>query len=284
MIMSDERSSSNQVFSEHAAQAVPVQKTQSHVTALQVPVQNVPLPSKGLAYPPNHPFHLVQNVDITAMTAREEDILTSSALMKNGTVITELIKSCLCNKDVDVDSLLMGDMNALMIAVRACGYGVEYDTRIKCEECDETTDRQFNLGTLGIKRLTLEPVAPGENLFETKLPVSKRIVRFRFMTGKMKNEITTTAERQKKMFKSVQETLVTSNLAQSIVSIDSDDDRSRVIKFVSMMPAQDSRYLRKFMKDNEPGIDMKQETKCEACGHLEEVSIPLGSTFFWPDA
>jgi len=279
--MPDDRSSSNKVFSETPQQTTTLPKVQLQVDV--VPVSAVSLPSKGKVYPPDHPFHLVETVDITAMTAREEDILTSSALLKNGTVISELIKSCLCNKSVDVDSLLMGDMNALMIAVRAVGYGTDYDTQIKCEECGEQTDRQFNLANLGIKGLTLEPVVTGENLFEMKLPVSKRLVRFRFLTGRTKNEITVTAERMKKNFKSQLDTLVTSNLAQAIVSIDGDDDRSRIIKFVSMMPALDSRALRKYMKDNEPGIDMKQDTKCEACGHVEEVIIPLGSTFFWPE-
>ena len=68
---------------------------------LEIPVENVPLPSKGRVYPPDHPLHMQETVQIRSMTAREEDILTSKALIKKGTVITELIRSCLIDKRID---------------------------------------------------------------------------------------------------------------------------------------------------------------------------------------
>ena len=49
---------------------------------LEIPVENVPLPSKGVIYPPDHPLHMQETIQIRAMTAREEDILTSKALIK----------------------------------------------------------------------------------------------------------------------------------------------------------------------------------------------------------
>ena len=78
---------------------------------LEIPVENVPLPSRGVIYPPEHPLHLVETVQIRAMTAREEDILTSKALIKKGTVITELIKSCLIDKSVNPNDMILGDRN-----------------------------------------------------------------------------------------------------------------------------------------------------------------------------
>jgi len=102
---------------------------------IEIPAETVPLPSQGLAYPEGHPFHRQSTVDITAMTAREEDILTSQALIKKGTVITELIRSCLVNKAVRPDFLLSGDRNAIMVAIRITGYGREYEATINCESC-----------------------------------------------------------------------------------------------------------------------------------------------------
>ena len=82
------------------------------------------------------PWHACETVDIKAMTAREEDILTSRAFIKKGTVITELIRSCLVDKRIDPNSLLSGDRNALMVAIRVTGYGVEYSTEVTCPVCD----------------------------------------------------------------------------------------------------------------------------------------------------
>jgi hypothetical protein len=74
---------------------------------------------ESLVYASGHPLHNCETVEYRAMTAKEEDILMSQALNKRGTVIAELIKSCLINKDIDVSTLLSGDRNALMIAIRA---------------------------------------------------------------------------------------------------------------------------------------------------------------------
>src|SRR5690554_2624285 len=87
-----------------------------------IPVEAVPLPSRGLIYEDRHPLRGKDSVEYKAMTAREEDILMSPALIKKGTVITELIKSCLIDKTIDPSDLLSGDRNAIMVAIRATGY------------------------------------------------------------------------------------------------------------------------------------------------------------------
>ena len=43
------------------------------------------------------------------MLARDEDILTSRALLKQGKAIGTLLKSCLVNKSIDADEMLVGD-------------------------------------------------------------------------------------------------------------------------------------------------------------------------------
>lgn len=250
---------------------------------LDIPVETVPLPSSGRVYNSNSSLHNAETVDIKAMTAREEDILTSRALLKKGTVITELIKSCLIDRSVNPNELLSGDRNALMVAIRITGYGAEYKAEIECGECGVKSPHDFNLGELPVKRLAIEPVAPGSNLFEFALPKSKKVVKFRFLTGRDEEEITALAEKQKKLGLST-ESNVTTNLMHSIVSIDGVEDRSKIANFIKYMPARDSLSLRNYIKDNEPGVIMKQETSCPSCGHTEEVTMPLGVNFLWPAA
>jgi hypothetical protein len=97
----------------------------------EVPLESVPLPSNGVVYPSESALHMKETVEIRSMTAREEDILTSRALIKKGTVITELIKSCLIDKRIDVSTMLSGDRNALMVALRVTGYGAEFDKKVQ---------------------------------------------------------------------------------------------------------------------------------------------------------
>jgi hypothetical protein len=168
-----------------------------------------------------------------------------------------------------------------MIAIRATGYGSDYDAELECSECGMKAPRQFDLASLPIKRLDIDPVIPNTNLFEFVLPVCKKTVRFRFLTGRDEEDIMLASEKQKKLgFAS--EATVTTSLLYSIVSIDGIDDRAKIAAFIKVMPARDSLMLRSYISDHEPGIIMCQETTCPACGHTEEVNMPLGISFFWP--
>jgi len=290
--MSEDRETRNQIF--NAAYAPPgtqpgIQTTTAAGQAqadfgLEIPVETVPLPSAGRVYPKDSALYGRETVEIRAGTAREEDILTSRALLKKGTVITELIRSCLVDKTINPIDLLTGDRNALMVAVRITMYTADYDVELECNECGVKAPRTFNLGELPIRRLEIEPVEDGSNLFEFSLPYTKRLVKFRFMTGRDEEEIMVAAERQKKLVLMQGESNVTTSLLHSIVSIDGKTDRAKITNFVRMMPARDSLALRNHIHDSEPGIIMRQNVTCPGCGHDEEVSMPIGPSFLWPAA
>jgi len=250
---------------------------------LDIPLELVPLPSSGKVYPPGSSLYGSDAVEIRPMTAREEDILTSRALLKKGTVITELIRSCLVDRSINPNDLLGGDRNALMVAIRITGYGADYKVDLECAECNVKSPHEFNLGELPIRRLELEPVVQGANLFQFVLPYSKKLVKFRFLTGRDEEEIVTMGEKQKKLGLSG-ESLVTTNLMYAIVSIDGVEDRAKINNFIKHMPARDSLALRNYIRDNEPGVIMKQETSCPSCGYTGEVAMPLGVNFLWPSA
>ena len=206
----------------------------------EVPVEAVPLPSRGVCYPSDSPLYGKETVDIRSMTAREEDILTSRALIKKGTVITHLIKSCLLDKSVDVNSMISGDRNAIMTALRITGYGTEYKVEVDCPACSERSKQD-------------------------------------------EADITVQTERAKKQGASG-ENLITTRLRHSIVSIDGITDKTKISMFIRNMPARDSLMLRRFLDDNEPGIEMKSWMTCQHCLEHSEVRLPLGASFFWPDA
>lgn len=249
----------------------------------EIPVESVPLPSRGLVYHAESPLHGQETIDIKAMTAREEDILTSRALIKKGTVITELIKSCLTDKRIDVNSMLSGDRNAVMVAIRVTGYGSEYKAEIECPLCQTRSKQNFNLSELPIKPLEVEPVAPGQNLFEFALPIMKKAVRFKFLTGADEEEIMIVQERKKKAGATT-DNLVTTRLQYSIVAVDGKTDKSLINTFIRNLPARDSLALRQYIDKVEPGIEMKSYMDCPSCNESSEVRLPMGPGFFWPDA
>lgn len=255
---------------------------------LEVPTELVPLPSEGKVYPEGHPLYLQKTVEIKAMTAKQEDILTSQALIKKGTVIQQLIKSCLLNPTIDVDSLISGDRSALMVSIRITGYGSDYHvSNVECPSCGKKSDQTFDLSNLNVKTLENDPVQIGTNVFKFDLPVSKTSVYFKYLTGKDDKELTELTERKKKLNIGT-DASVTSMLTHSIVSVLNKDgkeitDRNSIDIFVKNMPARDSMLLRNYMTKNEPGIDMNCQMSCSHCGEESEVRLPMEASFFWPD-
>ena len=123
---------------------------------IDIPVDNVPIPSLGSVYPVGTALHGQETVQIKAMTAREEDILTSRALIRKGTVITELLRSCLVDKNIKPDQKCYPviEMRS-MTAIRVTGYGTEYVVEVECPNCDEKSKQDFDLANLPIKRLEI---------------------------------------------------------------------------------------------------------------------------------
>lgn len=248
----------------------------------EVPIESIPLPTRGVVYDPDSTLYNRETLQIRSMTAREEDILASPAFHKEGTSLTHLIHSCLTDKSVDCEEMIIGDRMALMVGIRVTGYGPEYHVNAGCQFCNTVNSFTVDLASLPIKRLTIEPSEPGQNRFEYQLPVTKKKVEFRYMTAREDRQ-------RKEMVQSMQKVMgtsitnnITSFLENSIVSVAGVTDRMKIKHFVMNMPAYDSKSLRRFILDNEPGMDMSCSFKCKNCGQKNETNMPMTSEFFWP--
>jgi hypothetical protein len=300
MAMTDEekRELKNSVFAAKQAAdqmglpttGIPVQSQQQAAQQAaglaQIPVASVPLPSSGLVYE-DEALRGATELEIRHMAAKDEDILMNQAYIKKGSTTTELVKSCLLNKSLDVGKLIGGDLSALLIAIRVTGYGADYGFKIKCPACETQQEHHVNLTELNIKELDLgklKQVGEFQNAFEVeKLPVSGKRIVFKFLTTRDQERIVADIEaKRKKGF--TQDNLVTTKLSNCIISVDGHTDRGQIHQFCQYMPAGDSLYLRNVIDRSEPGIDMRTEFKCSSCDHEEVITVPLGASFFWPDA
>lgn len=260
----------------------PAQQVVDMSSANSVPTELVPLPSRGKVYPPESPLANLEALEIRAMTAKDEDILTSRALLKQGKAIDALLRNCIVNKALDIDSMLTGDRNAILVGIRMTGYGPEYKVKTQCPKCDEFAEQEFDLSTIPLKMLDAEPLEPNTNRFFFTLPMSKKNVEFRLPTGADDRAIADALDKMRKKSGAGSENLVTGRLHHQIVSIDGEDDRNKLLQLVRNMSAKDSRDLRKFMDSISPGIEMKQIITCGECTLSSEVDVPMGTEFFWP--
>ena len=241
------------------------------------PSEMIDLPSEGKLYPEGHPLK-DGKIEIKYMTAKEEDILTSQNLIKKGVVIDRLLDSLILTNGVKQGDMVLGDKNAVMVAARILAYGPEYICDVTNPNSGQTINHTFNLADCPFKKL---PEEITENKFEVDLPISKKKVTFKLLTGKEETIINEELKASKKLGSDVSPELTT-RLRHTIISVDGDDSQSTINNFVQNLLARDSMYLRKEIRRVTPDIELSQEI--EIGGETVKVDIPMTFGFFWPDA
>jgi|TARA_R110002167_G_scaffold118263_2_gene294715 hypothetical protein len=248
------------------------------------PTEFIDLPSQGWFYPANHPLASGQ-VELKYMTAREEDILTSANLIRQGKVIDTLINALLVT-DVSYDDIIVGDKNAIMIAARILGYGKDYDIDMSCPKCSEKNKLQIDLTGLSNKELPFESFTKNSNEFEFQLPLSKTTVTYKLLSGG--DEKTLEAEMKglaKFANKQGPGKSLTTRLKHQIIALDGNRDAKAIREFVDNdLFAQDSLALRNEMRKAAPDVITKFNFECESCAHTETVDMPIDTNFFWPNS
>jgi len=255
----------------------------NNVFSFATPTEFVELPSRGAFYSADHPLHDTEVVEIKHMTAKEEDILTSEALLKNGLALNRLLRSVLVNKTIDPESLLIGDKNAVLMAVRQTGFGDTYTTSVNCPACGALVERDFSLQDKEIKESVLPDdvklLENGNFMFEEEqygLQVEIRLLR-----GKDETRITKTLERLKKLKKETGN--VTTMLQNIIVSVNDLREPTAIRQVVDAMPVTLSRKIRNIYEEVMPNISMYADFDCDSCSHVDRLEVPINLNFFWPE-
>mgnify|MGYP001492937847 FL=1 len=240
------------------------------------PSEVIDLPSEGKLYPEGHPLK-DGKIEIKYMTAKEEDILTSQNLIKKGVVIDRLIDSLILTNGVKQDDLVLGDKNAVMVAARILAYGPEYVCEVTNPNTGQAITHTFNLADCPFKKL---PKDITENKFDVELPISKKKIKFKLLTGKEEALINEELKSSKKLGTDYSPELTT-RLRHTIISVDGDESQATINNFVQNLLARDSMHLRKEIKKVTPDIELSQEI--EIGGESVKVNIPMTVGFFWPD-
>jgi len=249
------------------------------------PTEFVELPSKGQGYTATHPLSGKDVIEIKFMTAKEEDILTSVTLLKKGIAVDRFLQNIICDSGVSVDDLLIGDKNAILIAARASGYGPQYETQVACPNCSTKTEMSFDLTApkiLESKYDTDLGISRTENgTFTIKMPYTKFTVEVKLLTGKDEKYIAQLSKNKSKG--GLVETTMTDQYKKMIVSVEGLTERNTVNHYVDNMPLRDARHLRLAYKMVSPDIKIAEDFECSTCGHEQELEVPFGADFLWPD-
>ncbi len=237
------------------------------------PFDVIPLPSKGMLYK-----NKKSNIRLAYMTTADENILTSPNLLQSGEFLEILINRKILEPTLRYKDLLPGDRNAIMIWLRATGYGEMYPVTL-LDENDEPFEAEINLNDLKTKELELEPDDDG--LFFFEMPLSKAIVRFKILTCGDVDEIDRMVEMDKQNNIPVNN-YSTYRFEKMIVEVNGNRDRTMIRDFANCMRIHDSKAFNDYVDSLESGIDLNIEVATPGGGSVATF-LPLNLNFFWPN-
>jgi hypothetical protein len=237
---------------------------------LSLPHDVVQLPTGGIFYKSKK-----KAVKIGYLTANDENYLIGSGRGSEN-IILKLLRNKLYEHDLRPEELLDGDVEAILIFLRNTSFGSEYSINLS----DPATDKPFigtvTLDELNIKKTEVKPDEDGT--FTTKLPKTGVTVKLKPTTFYDTIELDKMAEQYPA---GRQAPKITWKLLKHIVEIDGDTDKSKISMFVDTLPIMDSKYIRNFLRENEPSLDLKRSVIAPS-GELVSFEITFGVDFFRP--
>jgi len=262
----------------------------------------ISLPSNGECYK-----NKIGRVPVSYLTAYDENIITSPNLYRDGLVIDYLLKNKIVNKEINIEELVSGDVDAIVLFLRATSYGIDFPISVTDPETGENIETTIDLTTIKSKEFKLKGDENGH--FTYVLPKSNVEVKFKYLTRKEENDLrilsriesegmvsldledanktilgllkidsildpkdkTYILEATRKIndwIKKVENKndnkynkSITNRMEMQIVAINGNYDKEYVRKAIYNMPASDSLALRKYILNNEPGLNFEIEVQ-----------------------
>jgi len=235
----------------------------------------ISLPSQGKFYK-----NKKSTVKVAYLTAADENILTSPNLLQSGKVIDVLLDKKVIDQDLKAGQMLSGDKNAILFFLRATGYGEMYPVELSDPKTGERFETEIDISQFQAKEISVNPDENGECDFF--LPRSKKKVKFKYLTADEDDKLIKEDEaRRKKLGQNAISQLLTMRLTAQVTEIDGIRDRGQIQSFIDQMPVGDSGALRKYINDNEPGLDLNVSIQAPS-GEFFFGELPITSKFLWP--
>lgn len=282
----------------------------------------IPLPSKGRPY-----RHKMEKLQVAYLTANDENMFVSPNLYRDNLLIDCLLNEKILDAGIDPAELLDGDRDAIILWLRATGYGNEFPISATDRETGTEFSAVVDLSKIEFRDFNLESDENG--WFTFVLPMTKDEVKFKFLNhreveelknldasetpasvknklGIISKELRAFIDKDEDLTK-VQKTklleacrniedweegideegvlytnTLTNRLEMQVMAINGNTNRSYITEYIRGMAVRDSLALRKYINENEPGLDFNVEIeKPESLGGgSQTVFLPIDQFVF----
>jgi hypothetical protein len=231
-----------------------------------LPHDVVPLPSQGIFYK-----NKKKSIKVGYLTAADENII-----MAGGNDLTiNLLRAKIYEPDMRVEDLIEGDVEAILIFLRNTAFGPEMTLNLTDPATKKTFQTDVTLDQLSI----INGQQPNDDgTFVISLPKTQSTIKIKPLTYGEILEIGKLADSypQGRVVPKI-----TWRMQKEIIEIDGSTDKAVIAKFIESMPIADSKFVRKFMNENEPRLDMTKIIMAPS-GEKLTVNVGFGVEFFRP--
>ena len=169
-------------LNEEQIESVEVKNTMFNNIDPSIQYDVIQLPSNGQCY-----RNKIDRVPVAYLTAYDENLITSPNLYKDGLVIDFLLKNKIVNNEINVEDLVSGDADAIVLFLRATSYGPEFPIVVRDPDTGEQIDSVVDLTTLKPREFKL--VGDENGFFEYVTPIRKDKIKFRYLTRKQEKQL-----------------------------------------------------------------------------------------------
>jgi hypothetical protein len=236
-----------------------------------LPHDVVKLPSGGVFYKSKK-----KSIKVGYLTAADENLLMGGASMGNDSVIMTLLRNKIYESDIKPEELLQGDIQAILIFLRNSAFGPEYEFVINDPETGKSFNSSVSLEELYMKKIDVQPSDDGS--ITTTLPKSGLQVKVKPLSFGELAELDKSAEQYPQGRVVPKQTW---KLQKMIIDLGGTTDKSVIAQTIETLPIQDAKYIRKFVEDNEPGLELNRKITTPS-GKEVTIEITFGVEFFRP--
>jgi hypothetical protein len=236
-----------------------------------LPHDVVTLPSGGVFYKSKK-----KSIKVGYLTASDENLLLGSATTGNDALIINLLRSKIYERDIRPEELLDGDIEAILIFLRNTSFGPEYNLNLTDPQSKKMFEHTVILDELNIKQTQVKPDDNG--VFTTTLPKTGVTVKLKPLSFGENLELGKMADQYPQGRTAP---IVTWRLMKQIVEVNGSDSKETIANFVNTLPIMDSKYIRTFLRENTPSLDLTQTVKAPS-GEMVKFDITFGVEFFRP--
>ena len=238
---------------------------------LNLPHDIITLPTQGIFYK-----NKKKTVKVGYLTANDENILASIGQSTGTNIVLDLIRSKLYENDLKPEEMMEGDIQAILIFLRNTAFGPEYNVELTDPKTGKIFSATLLLDELNIKKPEHQPNEDGT--FSITLPRSGDQLHVKLLSYYEDQEIENSFANYPVGRVAP---IITTRLLKQIESINGNTDKNSIAVYISQMPIIDSKYIRKFLNENQPKLDLTRKVRTPS-GETVDVNINFGVEFFRP--